>query len=248
MEEILKIIFEGHFCNSHSIETEDNFYYKKVKEYQARILIDVKSEIFNTQIQFISNETKTDYWIKEDLMIAFNELHNHIKSYIESDYNFNFFGQNLFFPKFDKEIIDTELLNEFEIEIPENNKNIENINNDLLCIKEAHDNFKKCKDKLFDVISYSPSYINDYYGGINNLIYILSNITQAGVVTLPNSRDLDTIRSAFNELKKRKDTNNHTYKVTRDDAQRKIYGLDFPKFFKTKLPKFDVEKTLKELR
>ena len=243
-----KIIIEGKHSNfNFSYPTDDNPFLKGKKKYQARIHIDIKSEICCTQVQFVSDETKPDYWTKEELLFAFNEAYLHIMSYINCDNQIDIFGENIFYPKTENTQI-SELLEHFEIEIPENSKNIDRMINDLLCIKEAQENFKICKDKLFEVISWSPSQINNSYYGITNLIYFISNINQAGVAMANNNEGISLIRMAFEDLRKRKDMNNSTYKTHHVMAQQKIYCLQFPNYFKTKLPKINIQKALDEVR
>ena len=241
-----KIILEGHNYFSCSIPKKDIYSLDNKDKYHCRILVDIKSEICCTQIQFVSYENKTDYWTNDKLLIAFNKANEYIRMLVEADRPINIFDENEFYSE-NKEFQTNELKGDFQIEITENKKNIKKISDDLLRIKEAQNNFEKCKDKLFRVIDWGPDLINRNRYNIYNAINYLYNVSNAGVVTRSNNEKIGNIRSAFDELGRRKNTNNSTYKTTRDMAQRDIYILEFPKFFKTNLPKNEIGKVLDEI-
>lgn len=239
------IVLEGRFINCNSYFKDDNLYFNKVQKYYAYFLIDLRSEICYTQLQFITDETKSNFWTKEEKQTAFCELKNHIKSYIDTNSPIYLFRENLFFPKMEQNKND-EPLNSFELEIQENSKIFNKLCEDLKCIKDAQEVFKVCKDKLFNAIDCTPALINNYYGGITNLLFYLSNIYQSASYT--NSENMTIIRSAFEELRNRKNMNNENYKTTLNNARNKIYCLEFPKYFKTELPKINIEQVLNEIR
>ena len=241
------IILEGHNCYNVSIPKKDIYPPAYKEKYYCRILIDVKSEICCPQIQFVSYESKPAYWTKDELLTAFNIAHEYIKLLVETDRHINIFDENEFYLE-NKELQIDEMKNDFQIEIPENKENAKILSDTLLLIKESQDNFKKCKDKLFRVIDWGPDLINRYRYNINSVINYLYSVTNAGVVTSYNNEKIDIIKSAFNELGKRKNPNHYNYKTTLNIAQKDIYILEFPKFFKTNLPKNEISKVLEEIR
>jgi hypothetical protein len=242
-----KIILEANSrynANSDKIDIYSPNY--KVK-YHARILVDVNSEIFCTQIQFISNDSKSMFWTNDELLLAFNKAYTHIKCFVDTDSQIKIFDENLFFPESEK-LQSNELINEFQIEIQEDKKNTKILNGDLQKINEVNNNFKKCQDKLFEVINWGPDLINRYYYNISNLIDYVYRVANAGVVIVPNNEKLSNIKNSFNELKGRKITQNHTYQTNVNIAQRAIYTLDFPKYFKSVLPQDEIDQVLNEIR
>ena len=97
------------------------------------------------------------------------------------------------------------------------------------------------------VIDWGPDLLNRYLYNINKVIDYLSDVTNAGVVTESNNENIRHIMSAFEELRKRKNTNNNTYQTILDIAKREIYTLEFPKYFKTNLLQNDILKVLDEI-
>jgi hypothetical protein len=243
---MVKIILEGHNFYSVSIPKKDIYSLDFKDKYHARMLIDVKSEICCTQIQFVSYESKSVYWSKDELLIAFNKVYEHIKLFVETDGPIRLFDENLFHPE-TKELQTDELKEDFQIEIPENKENIRKMSDGLLRIKDAQNNFDKCKNKLFVVINWGPDLLNRYRYNINRVIDYLDSVANAGVVTDSNNENLRHIMSAFDELGRRKNTQNDTYQKTLDIAKREIYTLEFPKYFKTDLPQNEISQVLDEI-
>ena len=233
-----KIILEGHNYFSCSIPKKDIYSLDNKDKYHCRILVDIKSEICCTQIQFVSYENKTDYWTNDKLLIAFNKAYEYIRLFIETNAPIKIFDENIFHLE-TKKIQKDEIKEDFQLEIPENNKIIKKISDDLLRIKEAHDNFEKCKEKLKKVSNWGSDLLNSY--NINIVIDYLYNVANAGVVTDENNNNIFRIRTAFNELKRRKKSK------TGYSVQGDIAALDFPKYFKTYLPPNDIIKVLDEI-
>ena len=112
-----KIILEGHNYFSCSIPKKDIYSLDNKDKYQYRTLVDVKSEICCSQTQFVSYDNKSDYWAKDELLIAFNKVYEHIKLFIESDVPIMIFQENLFHLEAG-ELQINELKENFQIEIP----------------------------------------------------------------------------------------------------------------------------------
>ena len=241
------IVLEGHSSYNASLDKIDTFSLNYKKKYHARILVDVKSEIFCTQIQFVSNEGKSTFWSKDELLLSFYKAYIHIKRFVDTDGPINIFNENLFSPDTEK-LQSDELINDFQIEITADKKNIKILSDDLLKIKEVHNNFKNCQDKLFEVISWGPNFLNNNFYNINNLIEYLYRVANAGVVIVPNNEKLSNIKSSFYELKKRKLTQNHTFQIILTRAQQDLYTLEFPRYFKTTLPRNEIDQVLNEIR
>jgi hypothetical protein len=240
------IILEGHSYYNANLTKKDIYSidYKDVQH--ARILIDVKSELCCTQMQFVSYESKKTYWTKDELLIAFNEAYLGIKRFVETDGPLGLFIENIFHPESNL-LKKEEIKDNLQIEILKNKKNFNKLSTELLRVKTAASNFDKCKNKLFEIINWGPDFFKLNHYNINRVIDYLSNVANAGVVTVSNNENLSHIRSAFDELRGRKITNNSTYKTIHDIAQRDIYTLEFPRFFKTDLPQNEINQVLDEI-
>ena len=83
---------------------------------------------------------------------------------------------------------------------------------------------------------------------MRKIIDYLYDISKAGVVGYSYTEDFANIRSSFNELSQRRNTQNNTYQTIHDIARSKIYTLQFPSFFNTHLPQTDIYQVLEELR
>ena len=241
-----KIILEGHSYYNNSITKKEIYSLNDKENHHARILIDVKSELCCTQMQFVSYESKSDYWTNEELLIAFNKAYIHIKRFVETDGPLKIFTENLFHPE-SEELQTNELKDMFQIEIPENKENVKKINVELLRLKETQINFDKCKNKLFEVIGLDPDLLNRQRYNINSIIDYLYSVVNAGVVTSSNNENIRHIRSAFDELGGRKNIRNNTYQTIRNMAQNDIYSLEFPKYFKANLSNIEINKILDEI-
>lgn len=242
-----RIILEGNSRYSTSLQKQDIYTLYNKYKYHARILIDVKTEIGETQIQFISGEEKSTYWTKDELLFAFNEVYKNINRIIEIDSPIKIFEENIFYLH-TIEYKPLEPNDYFQIEIPENKGIINKIYLELQKINEVRRKFENCKDKLSKVITWGPNLINRYQYNINRIIDYIYKVTHTGVVTGPNDENLSHVRGAINEMAKRKDTTNHNYQTALNIAQREIYTLDFPKFFKSELPNTEISETLDEIR
>ena len=235
-----KIILEGHNYFSASITKKDIYSLDKKDRHHCRILVDVKSEICRPQIMFISYDSKTSYWLQDELLIAFNKASDYIKLLIETDGFIKTFEENLFHLE-TKELQADELKVDFQIEIPDNKKILVKINDDLLRIKEAQSNFDECKNKLSKVINWGPDVLNAHRYNINRVVDYLYNVINAGVVTDSNNESIRKIRFAFDELARRK--SNHTVSMTHTE----IFSLQFPNYFKSSLPQIDIKQVLNEI-
>ena len=208
-------------------------------DYHARILATVCSDIGSTQVQFISNETKSNYWSNEDLTAVFNNALVNIKRLVETGGYINIFDENLFFDE--KENITIAGNEVIEIEIPEDKATFQRLKDGLMLIEE-------CRDKLFNVISWPPEILKYNYSNITIVIDYMYQVVNSSVVDASNKRYLHNIRSAFDELKERKNSQHHNYLTTLNLAKNDIYTLEFPKFFKSTLPRNDIKNVLDEIR
>jgi hypothetical protein len=243
----MKIIMEKNNYSMASIPKVRMYgVHNEKSDYHARILITICSDAGSTQVQFISNETKSDWWAKEDLSVAFNHAYVNIKRIAETGGYINLFDENLFFEE--KENIEFSENESIELELSDDKPNFQRLNEDLAQIKECRDNFKACKDKLYYVISWLPSTLNYNYANINTVTNYLYQVVEASVVNAKNKEYLHNYKTALFELKGRKDTQHYNYITNMNIAQRDIYSLEFPQFFKSTLPRTDIKSVLDEIR
>jgi hypothetical protein len=241
-----EMYLEGHiaYCMSvpkENYQTPDNQY-----NYRVRLLIDIKSEIGNTQIQLVSNATKLTEWSGDDNHLAFSKAFTYLKKMVDNDSTINVFRENIILYDIEKKPAG-ELLSEFTIEILENSENHKNLSAALSQIKKAQNCFSECKDKLRLVLDWGPSQISYNYYNIRKAIDYLSDVNNGGVVSGPNKDGLRIIRNAVEELKGRKITSNSNYQSTLSRAKTEIYSLGFPNFFNSNLPHTEIQQVLNEI-
>jgi hypothetical protein len=186
-----------------------------------------------------------DCWTKEELLIAFNKAYMHIKGYVDNDVPLNIFTANIFQLESVK-LQASELIDCFKIEISEDKKNVERINNELLKIKEVNNNFNNCKNKLIKVMQWNVDLLNHHSYNINKVIDYLFHVIDTGVVK-DNKEDFIQIRSSFDKLRNRKNKKNNNYQTNLNTIISNINILRFPNYFKNELPNIEINKVLDEI-
>jgi hypothetical protein len=214
--------------------------------YGICFLINLQSEIGNTQIQVVSQETKPAEWSEDDKHLGFNKAFAYLKKMVDNDSPISVFRENTMFFESEKKTAG-ELLSEFTIEIPVASKIYKILSADLSQITEAKKCFSDCASKLRSMLDWGPSWINDNYYTIKKIIDYLSAVNDSSVVTGKNTDSLRIISNAVTELKRRKIMQNNNYQVTLESAKKEIFSLDFPKYFKSNLPNTEIKQVLKEI-
>jgi hypothetical protein len=239
---------KGCFINGYTVNSITNDIYPKTdgSDYYVRILVDAISDVFCTQIQFLSYEKKNRDWNDDELLLAYNNVIDHIKNYVDKDITIEILKPNGFFSE-QKKIQPNDLIKEeFLIEINEDKKNNKKIYSDLMRINETESKFNECK-KMVNKVLDRHTFLVDNYGKIRSLISYLSDVSNTGVVTEPNNNRLRIINTTIYDLMERKDTQHYNYKANLKVAKDNIDLLDFPKFFSKDLPYNDINTILEEL-